>query len=197
MGGNRLSIHPLFNLGQRQEGVYPWALGLRTPNARTGLPGSWNTWALHHPDPSTATHGPAHRLCLLGEPLGDPLAGEPLGDPFPWEPLLSPLNMVVKQVPAQAGLSWTEGGKATRPRWLLAGLWRGGAAVGRGWQFLGGPSLQVWCPGQARPAHAPAPAPTCTASSCTTSLGGEGTTQGRGARATPTEVWTCYTHTPS
>lgn len=72
-----------------------------------------HTSALHHPDPSTATHGPAHRLCLLGEPLGDPLAGEPLGDPFPWEPLLNPLNMVVKQVPAQAGLSWEEGGKAT------------------------------------------------------------------------------------
>lgn len=50
--------------------------------------------------------------------MGDPLAGEPLGDPFPWEPLLSPLNMVVKQVPAQAGLSWEEGGKATR---VLAG----------------------------------------------------------------------------
>lgn len=50
--------------------------------------------------------------------MGDPLAGEPLGDPFPWEPLLNPLNMVVKQVPAQAGLSWEEGGKATH---VLAG----------------------------------------------------------------------------
>lgn len=78
-----------------------------------GIPGPCTTLI-----PAPLPRAPAHRLCLLGEPLGDPLAGEPLGDPFPWEPLLSPLNMVVKQVLAQAGLSWQEGGKATR---VLAG----------------------------------------------------------------------------
>lgn len=42
-----------------------------------GAPGSG---AILAPAP---TPGRAHLLCLLGDPLGEPLAGEPLGDPFP------------------------------------------------------------------------------------------------------------------
>ena len=34
-------------------------------------------------DTPAPTPGRAHLLCLLGDPLGEPLAGEPLGDPFP------------------------------------------------------------------------------------------------------------------
>lgn len=88
---------------------------------------------------------PAHRLCLLGEPLGEPLDGEPLGDPFPWVPLFSPLNMVVK---AGAGSGWARraaGGRQRGASLLVA--WLGSGEVGlpdqEGKQFLGGPSLQV------------------------------------------------------
>lgn len=112
------------------------------------------------------------------------------------EPLLSPLNMVVKQAPVQAGLSWKEGGKATR---VFAGYQPGSEEVGRrlGKAVSGRllPAGAVFLPGLAR--ACPSARPDCAASSCTTSLGGEGTAQGRGARATPTEVWTCYTHMPS
>lgn len=171
------------------------ALGLRTANARTGLPDSWDTGALHHPDPSTATQGPRSPIVLVGGALRGPLGWGAFGGPLPLGAFAQPLEHGGE---AGTGSGWAllAGGREgdARPCWLLAGLWRGGAAVG-GWQFLGGPSLQVWCLGQARPAHAPAPArspaPTCAASSCTTSLGGEGTAQGRGASATPTEVWTC------
>ena len=65
--------------------------------------GNGSTWAGTTPL-QPAAPGPTYRLCLLGEPLGEPLAGEPLGDPFPWEPLFRPLNMVVKAGAAQAGL---------------------------------------------------------------------------------------------
>lgn len=111
----------------------PWPQGTKcqhwTPSCRQQVAGTHLSLA-----PPSSPHryprppAPAHRLCLLGDPLGDPLAGEPLGDPFPWEPLLSPLNMVVKQVPAQAGHSWEEGGKATR---VLAGHQAGSGEVGR------------------------------------------------------------------
>lgn len=75
--------------------------------------------------PLSPTTSSTHRLYLLGEPLGEPLAGEPLageplGEPFPWEPLLSPLNMVVQ---AGAGSGWAGSGWRTagvRLRWLLS-----------------------------------------------------------------------------
>jgi hypothetical protein len=123
---------------------------------------TWNTWTLHHPDSSPRPLTPAHRLCLLGEPLGDPLVGEPLGDPFPWEPLLSPLNMVEKQVPAQAGLRQEEGRQAVCVLdGYSAGLWRGGTASRTEMADSGGPSLQVrrqaW-PALRMPQCPPAPA---------------------------------------
>lgn len=58
------------------------------------------------------------------------------------------------------------------------------------------PAGVVSWPGSARACPSARP-DVRAAGSGTTSLGGEGTAQGRGARATPTEVWTCYTHTPS
>lgn len=133
------------------------ALGLRTANARTGLPGSWDTGALHHPDPSTATQGPRSPIVLVGGALRGPLGWGAFGGPLPLGAFAQPLEHGGE---AGTGSGWAllAGGREgdARPCWLLAGLWRGGAAVG-GWQFLGGPSLQVWCLGQARPAHAPAP----------------------------------------
>lgn len=174
----------------------PFGLGHQIP-AWGWSSGGWSTWfCTACPSPHQR---PAHRLCLLGEPLGEPLTGEPLGDPFPWVPLLSPLNMVVK---AGAGSGWARrvagGGRRVAACVLtggLAGLWRGGATGHQeGRQLLGGPSLQ------ARPG--------CCA--CTHSrphsrpllhnqFGRKEHSPEGGAPQTaglPEKVWTCHTHRP-
>lgn len=130
----------------------PGPFGLRTLNASAGLVLSsgraaisrWkrSTWAGSHPCSSPLSGGPAYRLCLLGEPLGEPLAGEPLGDPLPWEPLLRPLNMVAK---AGAGSGWARpvqaggGQQACVLAGGSAGLWRGGVAGHREGSFWEAP----------------------------------------------------------
>lgn len=123
----------------------PLALGHQMPALGWSWPpGCTFRWLEHldrappHPGPLP---GPAHRLCLLGEPLGDPLDGEPLGDPFPGEPLFSPLNMVVK---AGAGSGWARraAGSGRRGASLLE-AWLGSGEVGlpdqQGRQFLEAP----------------------------------------------------------
>lgn len=131
--GSLASGHQMPTLG--------WSPALACCLQVAGAPGSG---AILAPAP---TPGHAHLLCLLGDPLGEPLAGEPLGDPFPWELLLSPLNMVLK---AGVGSGWARPARVGRqraagvcPRWLLSwalARW-GSQAPGR--QFLGGSSLQV------------------------------------------------------
>lgn len=94
------AIHPCsaWTRGRRESSLGPLASGQQTPELGsqpppTSSPNTPGHCTTLNPAP-LPTHGHAHRFCLLGEPLGDPLAGDPLGDPFPWEPLLSPLNMM-------------------------------------------------------------------------------------------------------
>lgn len=126
VGGNRLSI-------DCSAWLEAGALGLRTPNARTGLPGSWDTGALHHPDPSTATQGPRSPIVLVGGALRGPLGWGAFGGPLPLGAFAQPLEHGGE---AGTGSGWAllAGGREgdARPRWLLVGLWRGGAAVGDG-----------------------------------------------------------------
>lgn len=118
-----------------------WSPALACCLQVAGAPGSG---AILAPAP---TPGHAHLLCLLGDPLGEPLAGEPLGDPFPWELLLSPLNMVLK---AGVGSGWARPVRVGRqraagvcPRWLLSWALARWGSQAPGGQFLGGSSLQV------------------------------------------------------
>ena len=97
--GSLASEHQMPTLG--------WSPALAGCLQVAGAPGSG---AILAPAP---TPGHTHLLCLLGDPLGEPLAGEPLGDPFPWELLLSPLNMVLK---AGVGLSWARPARVGRQR---------------------------------------------------------------------------------
>lgn len=133
------------------------------------------------PAPATSP-GPAHRLCLLGDPLGEPLAGEPLGDPFPWELLLSPLNMVVEAGACSGG---ARPARACGLRASSLAAQPGSGEVGRpgpGQAVSGGPSLQVRLRGRPGRMH---PGSHTHARSCTTSLGGKGTAQRAGRPSLP------------
>lgn len=140
----------------------------------------------HHPTLAPSP-GPAHRLCLLGEPLGDPLDGEPLGDPFPGEPLFSPLNMVVK---AGAGSGWARRAAGSGRRAAGGGVrpcWRLGWALAR-WGCRTSREGSFWKPLPAGEALAVAHARTLAhthACSCTTSLGGKGRAEKAGRLSLP------------
>ena len=95
--GSLASVHQMPALG--------WSSALAGCLQVARAPGSGAILAL------APTSGRTHLLCLLGDPLGEPLAGELLGDPFPWEVLLSPLNMVLK---AGAGLGWARPARVGR-----------------------------------------------------------------------------------
>lgn len=121
VGGSRLSIPCSAWAGSRSL----WPQDSKCQN--------WDTGALHHPDPSTATQGPRSPIVLVGGALRGPLGWGAFGGPLPLGAFAQPLEHGGE---AGTGSGWAllAGGREedARPRWLLAGLWRGGAAVGDG-----------------------------------------------------------------
>lgn len=126
--GRQQTIHPLLSLGWKQEHL---ASGQPMPELGSqvaGIPGPCTTLI-----PAALPRAPRSPIVLVGGALRGPLGWGAFGGPLPLGAFAQSLEHGGE---AGTGSGWAllAGGREgdARPCWLLAGLWRGGAAVGDG-----------------------------------------------------------------